>query len=805
VSIERNIKINITGKDSGTAKLDNLEKAIKRVAMGYLSLKGAQKAIEFVKLGAQAEAVENRFVRFAGGADQAAKYLAALNAGADDTIDRMTAMAQASRMLETHMTSNTREMEIAGAMVAKLGNQTRTTESRMQSLTLLLANQSIRLLDEFGLSVENVQKRQGELEKQGYSTVQAFKTAVFEEAQAALVTLGDTSGLAATKMGQTEAAFKNAKTALARMTADLVNASGALDSVASWANNIATVTEAVKEHGFSIQSWAEAYKVYWQSGLDSSAAVEQFTKNLEDNTAAERELVQQQDILLNSYFGIANIVPQVTVSVRELNNEIDRYYHLIPQASEVTRYAYTTDLPMLRDATTAITQALLNSLSALGTTDQAMFDYVSTLVQGTDMASGFSKYVDDGTLSLREQRAAAMDTTAAMLDLAMSYASYYQQAGASATSYYGGLGDAEARYQERVKQIQGMGAGDLGGGGGATPGREFDRADIERGLRIQKAQLAEAEAKQEGWDMGEKLEGMSWEDISREDRKWLTEHGKTLEDLQAEHVKTGEDITELERAQMDDRIEDLKGEIEETERILKQGHYDQHVMRVAAAQVDTAALLAEAAIRRDEEIAILEGSRIQQEAINQQSLGRLELASFDSWAARNLDTETATAEELRQVELMRLDIALKYGLITADTLTNTTDQWTAWDTMFLNIESGADTAKTAVDNLINAIKSLPSSGDIYWGGILPPGTIEGQQSGGSVLGGRPYMVGEAGPELFIPRQAGYVYNAQQSKQITSARDSHDTYIVSSDRAWQQIDEERRARARAAFTEKAGMS
>jgi len=778
VSIERNIRINVSGGDTtGTANLLKLSNAVKVVAMGYAALRTAQKAVEFVKLGAQAQAAEQRLVSFAGGTERATEYLKALNAGADNTIDRMTGMAMASRLVEMGLVSTASEMEIMGAVASKLGDQSQSLEQRMGTLTMLLANQSTLRLDTFGMSTERVTKRQKELEKQGYATEKAFTMAVIEEGTSKLAELGDQSGSTATKLAQVDRVFKDIKISGAEAAASItaIYLSGqdlSSSGIEAWFENLGVQWRNLHDYGIALQVGVDILNSTFQSTGDPIM-----------------DIINMMDGGTRAAEGFRNALLQLAAAQIEWNH-----------TSEISRYRqYDQSAATEEVIGTLIEEG--NVMTSVSYVSEGYMRQLHNVVQSDEQLEATIL----GTIAALEAEGQAMrDTAAAALDLAMSYSAYYQQAGASATSYYGGLGDAEARYQERVKQIQGMGAGSLGGGGGATPGREFDRADIERGLRIQKAQLAEAEAKQEGWDMGEKLEGMSWEDISREDRKWLTEHGKTLEDLQAEHVKTGEDITELERAQMDDRIEDLKGEIEETERILKQGHYDQHVMRIAAAKVDTAALLAEAAIRRDEEIAILEGSRIQQEAINQQSLGRLELASFDSWAARNLDTETATAEELRQVELMRLDIALKYGLITADTLTNTTDQWAAWDTMFLNIETGADTAKTAVDNLINAIKSLPSRGDVYWGEILPPGTIQGKQSGGSVLGGRPYLVGEGGPELFMPRQAGYVYNAQQSKQITSARDSHDTYIVSSDRAWQQIDEERRARARAAFTESAGM-
>jgi len=386
----------------------------------------------------------------------------------------------------------------------------------------------------------------------------------------------------------------------------------------------------------------------------------------------------------------------------------------------------------------------------------------------------------------------------ALLDTSMSYSSYIGQIAMSGVDYAGSMEEIEARYQKSIESIQGMGGG--AAGSGAIAGRKFDRADIERGLRIQQAQLAEAEAKREGWAMGEKLEGVSWADISREDRKWLQEHGKTLEDLQAEHAKSGDDITELERAQMDDRIEDLKREIGETERILEQGHYDRHQARVAWAGRDTAALLAEAATRRDEEIAMLEESRAQQETINAQSLGRLELANFDSWVKRNIDTETATKAERDMIENMRLEIALKYGLITADTITETEAMWDAWDTLFENIKDSADDAKDEVNDLISAIKSLPAEAGQHWEDVIP---IELRQRGGPVVPNMPYLVGEGGPELFMPRTAGYVHSTRDMRRITDSHDTN-TYNVTSDRAWRQLEEERRRRSRQAFTQSAGM-
>jgi len=54
------------------------------------------------------------------------------------------------------------------------------------------------------------------------------------------------------------------------------------------------------------------------------------------------------------------------------------------------------------------------------------------------------------------------------------------------------------------------------------------------------------------------------------------------------------------------------------------------------------------------------------------------------------------------------------------------------------------------------------------------GTIAGafggaKASGGDILGNRPYLVGEDGPEMFVPRTAGRVYNAEQTAKISTAK------------------------------------
>ena len=233
----------VTADDKASAKLRKLpdafaqmKKSVMQAVLAYGALQAAQKAIEFVKFGAAVEATESRFIAFAGGAQRADEMLQALNKASDHTLDRMSAMTTASTLMSLGLATTTEEMGIAGAMLGKLARQGLGAEGAMNSLTMLLANQSTRRLDDFSLSVEEVKNRQKELEDQGLSTEQAFKMAVYDTAAQKLAILGDTSQLAATQIGQVESAWANLWQRMSKGTAEMVGDTGALGKVAKGLN-----------------------------------------------------------------------------------------------------------------------------------------------------------------------------------------------------------------------------------------------------------------------------------------------------------------------------------------------------------------------------------------------------------------------------------------------------------------------------------------------------------------------------------------------------------------------------------------
>jgi len=70
--------------------------------------------------------------------------------------------------------------------------------------------------------------------------------------------------------------------------------------------------------------------------------------------------------------------------------------------------------------------------------------------------------------------------------------------------------------------------------------------------------------------------------------------------------------------------------------------------------------------------------------------------------------------------------------------------------------------------------TLPKGGGYAQGFSMPP--ILGRASGGPITAGQPYLTGEQGPELILPRQSGYVLTADQtSKALAPVSAAMDRY------------------------------
>jgi len=298
-------------KKSGS-QLGGLVKAARLAVSAMGALKSAQAAVEFVKLGAQVQTARHRFEAFAGGTDQARAYLDAFARASDNTVDRMSAMQGATKMLQMGLVDNADEMEIMAAVAIKLGDQTQAAGNRIADFSALLANRSIPRLDNFGMSSARVRERVEELKKAGYDLDQAFKLAVLEEGRKSLGKLGDTSEELTTKIGKLEAAFADAKAGTAEFAAEMV------DDVL----NVDKFTE-------RLRLLPDYLRQVWTLGFATTNAMQEFKQSLylEGPVKAAQDAMQR----FRSTVRLAVIDETKT-------------------ANEQLRYMHTTALPMVKSA-----------------------------------------------------------------------------------------------------------------------------------------------------------------------------------------------------------------------------------------------------------------------------------------------------------------------------------------------------------------------------------------------------------------------------------------------------------------------
>jgi len=189
-------------------------------------------ATETARLGATSLRAAERLEKFAGSGYASVTMLDAFNRGSDNTVDKMTAMTYASGLLQQGIVDTSTEMEFIVEVATRLGDQTVGATTRIEKLSQLLRNQSIKLLDDFGVSSGVVKDKIEKLQAAtaGLSREQAFEIAFFEEARKSLDILGERQDNYATSIERMDAKLKDARVEIGEK---LAPAMGALAEIIS--------------------------------------------------------------------------------------------------------------------------------------------------------------------------------------------------------------------------------------------------------------------------------------------------------------------------------------------------------------------------------------------------------------------------------------------------------------------------------------------------------------------------------------------------------------------------------------------
>jgi len=227
------VEVVITAKDKASKHFKGIGKdvdGLKNALTGMAVAGAAKAAFELGKLGAMSLRTKATFAAISGGAQQASRNLEAMQKATRGAVADTQLMAQASRLMQMGLAGNAEELSKVTEMAVRLGTAMgRDATQSMEEFGLLLANQSIRRLDTFGISAGKARARILELTEanEGMSRETAFMTATMELGDEALNRLGDQTRDAASSFEELEAAIENTKLAvaeeLAPTVADLVD------------------------------------------------------------------------------------------------------------------------------------------------------------------------------------------------------------------------------------------------------------------------------------------------------------------------------------------------------------------------------------------------------------------------------------------------------------------------------------------------------------------------------------------------------------------------------------------------------
>ena len=114
--------------------------------------RGAQQALDFAEGGKSIENAEARLAAFVGGAVEAEKVINAMDEALDGGATRFEIATEASRMFELRLASSAEEAAMLSLAIT-------TTGGNMNDFSLMIANESYRRLDLYGIAVSDVKNR----------------------------------------------------------------------------------------------------------------------------------------------------------------------------------------------------------------------------------------------------------------------------------------------------------------------------------------------------------------------------------------------------------------------------------------------------------------------------------------------------------------------------------------------------------------------------------------------------------------------------------------------------------------------
>jgi hypothetical protein len=213
--------------NTNRTSFDQLTNSIKGLVVAYAGVKGVQLVGEMLELGNAANRTEIVFRQLTSAMGGYEANMSALRAATGGIVDDMTLQAGNNKLVQMGLAETTEEMAKLTEMAVKLGGSMGMDVTKsMSDFSLMLANNSIMRLDQFGISSGRVRAEMARLKEAGEAVdrSEAFKLAVLKEGEEALARLGDAAIAAETPIARLQNTLNNFVQDVSQNVATGVNA-----------------------------------------------------------------------------------------------------------------------------------------------------------------------------------------------------------------------------------------------------------------------------------------------------------------------------------------------------------------------------------------------------------------------------------------------------------------------------------------------------------------------------------------------------------------------------------------------------
>lgn len=262
-------------------------------ALGTIAV-AVKQGYEALQEGAEIDLANQRFERLAGTIGTTASALRMdLTEATRGMMTQAEQVALAGDLMSLGL-AKTHEQAVRLTRVASALNMD------MNQLVLTLTNQTTMRFDSLGVAVDGFDERLEALEKQGYSTNEAFSEAFLQQAEAQILKVGDAADTAAGKLERLENRAEDAGDALKLRFLQAVDP--ALTNMLRYFEATDLLADALARGAISQDEYNDTLARLQRLGIDrvqdELAHVEAVNRHIQASRELQRELRNQRDALL---------------------------------------------------------------------------------------------------------------------------------------------------------------------------------------------------------------------------------------------------------------------------------------------------------------------------------------------------------------------------------------------------------------------------------------------------------------------------------------------------------------------------